>query len=300
MLLLRLPFLRYSYASQPPENALNETQLPRWLLGFYNKIGMLLAEEYKCAGMVFGTNRAASVFLSFISETMKPIEVRAGQTLFASFFLGMCTCNLCLFVLKYTLVLQASLAGLLRKIPWPDAVELQSGALSAAGSALVVAQGLSQSERIKLLQCFSSPFDKLAQEFGTIEFDFLKSELHSELITLKSQMDNTDEIPEALFISPEKMFVPRLREIVAAARKALQDADKALLHCLTLTSGLRSAELLDILSKILGEVRTYSTFFYGLMIHDQIVTKSLLFTGHELGKDCHRAVSIDMRAIKGK
>ncbi len=35
-------------------------------------------EEYKCAGVVFGTNRAASVLLSFVNETLRPIEVRGG------------------------------------------------------------------------------------------------------------------------------------------------------------------------------------------------------------------------------
>ncbi len=134
-------------------------------------------------------------------------------------------------------------------------MELQSGALSTAGSALFVAKGLSQAVRVDLLQCFSAPFDRLAQEFGTNELAFLKKELRSDLITLRSQMV-TDEIPAEYFLSPEKMFAPRLREIVAAARTALQDADKALSRCLTLTAGIKADELLDILGEILGEVRT--------------------------------------------
>ncbi len=155
---------------------------------------------------------------------------------------------------------QSSLVELLRKTTWPDAVGLQSVALSTAGSALFVAKGLSQSERIKLLQCFSTPFDRLAQEFGTIELGFLKEELHSDLLTLRSLLV-VDDIPTVLFTNPEKMFAPRLREIVCAARRALQDANEALSHCLTLTSGIRTTELLDILCKVLGEVRRIPPFF---------------------------------------
>ncbi len=58
---------------------MNSKQIPRWLSGFYNKVQMLLAAEYKYAGAVFGTNRAASVFLSFVNEAMRPIEVREQQ-----------------------------------------------------------------------------------------------------------------------------------------------------------------------------------------------------------------------------
>ncbi len=54
---------------------MNNDKLPWWLSGFYNKVQRLLMEEYKCAGTVFGTNRAGSVFLSFIAETLRPIEV---------------------------------------------------------------------------------------------------------------------------------------------------------------------------------------------------------------------------------
>ncbi len=131
---------------------------------------------------------------------------------------------------------------------------LQRVALSTAGTALFVAKGLSQSDRIKLLQCFSTPFDRLAEEFGTIELGFLNKELHSDFLTLTSQMV-VDDIPPELFINPEKMFAPRLREIVSAAGTALQDANESLSHCLNLTSGIRAAELLDVLCKILGEVR---------------------------------------------
>ncbi len=59
---------------------MNSKQIPKWLSGFYNKIQLLLAEEYKCAGEWFGTNRASSVFLGFVNEAMRPIEVRENET----------------------------------------------------------------------------------------------------------------------------------------------------------------------------------------------------------------------------
>ncbi len=159
---------------------------------------------------------------------------------------------------------------------WPDAVELQSGALSTAGSALFVAKGLSHAERVDLLRCFSAPFDRLAQEFGINELAYLKKAMRSDLITLRSQMV-TNEISAEYFLSPEKMFAPRLREIVGSAQTSLQNADKALLHCLSLTAGIKSAELLNILGKILGEVRID---FFSCCLGDDELPKYHYGDGH--------------------